>query len=146
MKRKIAYRDGIEMWTEGEVFEAPGGEVIEVLYTKQVGGRKVFFAELQGEPACAHGETVEEAIEEALLKRDGSKPLTEEEKKKYSAENFKFSPSLFKRITGACNAGVNAWLEERGLDRSVKMTIQEFKDAGGGAWAKKLESMVMDVK
>lgn len=137
--RKPAYRDGLESWTEGEVFTAPGGEVVEILYTQEKGGKKFYFVELPGKPACAHGDTIEEAIEEAWAKRKENEPLTEEEKKEYGQKNFKFSVPLFKRLTKACSAGVREWLEERGLDSSVKMTIAQFRKAGGGEWADKLE-------
>lgn len=137
--RKPAYRDGLESWTEGEVFTTPAGEVVEVLYTKPEGGKKLYFVELPGAPACAHGDSLEEAIEEAKAKQYESAPLTEEEKQKYRAEGFKFSVPLFKRITRACSAGVRDWLEERGLDTSVKMTLPEFRKAGGGQWADALE-------
>jgi len=135
-----AYRDGLEMWTRGEVFTAPGGEVIEILYDKD-GNSKTYFAELLGVPGCAHGKTVLEAIEEAKFKRDGY-TLTEDEKKKYSKENYKFSVLLFRRITLACREGIDLWLNERGLDWTVEMTIPELHKAGGGAWARILEEKV----
>lgn len=140
--RKPAYRDGVDAWTENEVFEGPGGEIIEVLYKERTGGKKLFFVELQGIPACAHGDTIEEAIEDAREKRDGTKPLTEEEKKRYQSDNFKFSVRLFRKLTRACRAGCDDWLSERGLDSSTKMTLREFRKAGGGIWADKLEEVL----
>ena len=138
--RKEAYRDGLKAWTNGEVFTAPGGEIVEVLYTEREGGKKLYFVELPGIPTCAHGNTIEEAIDEARAKREENTPLTAEQKKEYAAENFKFSVSLFRRLTKACNAGINQWLEEQGLDRTVTMTIAEFRKAGGGQWADTLEN------
>lgn len=140
--RKLAYRDGIEMWTEGQVFFGPHNEVIEVLYTAKEGGKKKFFVELPGIPACAHGDSIEEAIEEAKEKRGELEPITEEQKEEYCAENFKFSVSLFRKLTKACRSGIQHWLDERNLDSSVKMTIREFRAAGGGVWADKLEEAI----
>lgn len=139
-KRYPAYRDGVAMWTEGEVLTAPDGEIVEILYPEETTDKVCYFVELPGVPACAHGDTLQEAIDAAREKRDGQKPLTEEEKKKYRVENFKFSVALFRRITGACNAGIRSWLKERNLDSSLTMTLKEFKEAGGGEWANKLES------
>lgn len=138
-KRYPAYRDGIESWTEGEVFTGPGGEVVEVLYDAAVGGEKSYFVELPGIPACAHGETVEEAIDAAREKREDLSPLTDEQKREYRADNFKFSVALFRRITRACPHGTRAWLKERGLKSDVVMTLAEFRAAGGGSWADALE-------
>jgi hypothetical protein len=140
MKRKAAYRDGIALFTEGEAVEGPNGEIIEILYNKQ--GKKSFFVELPGIPACAHGETIEEAIEDAIEKRDGEKPITDEEKQKYQAKDFKFSVRIFRKLTRACRSGVDEWLKQRGLDHSVKMTLEELRQAGGGPWAEKLENAV----
>jgi len=137
---KKAYRDGIDLFTKGEVFESPGGEIIEVLYTEN--GEKRFFVELQGEPACAHGVTIEEAIEDAVEKRDGEKPISQEEKEKYKSEDFKFSVRLFRKLTRACRSGCEDWLKERGLDFTAKMTIREFREKGGGFWAEKLEDAI----
>ena len=134
-ERRPAYRDGVELWTEGDVFTAPGGEVVEVLFASKTGGEKSFFVELPGTPACAHGETVEEAIDSAREKRDGAKPLTDEEKAQYRTENYSFSVALFRRITGACPHGTREWLRQRGLTASATMTLKEFRAAGGGQWA-----------
>ena len=140
--RHVAYRDGVEMWTEGDFFIAPGGEVVEVLYSAKEGGDKSYFVELPGRPACAHGETVEEAIDAAREKRDGARPLSDEEKKQYKADNYRFSVSLFRRITGACPHGTREWLKQRGLTTSTTMTLAEFRTAGGGQWADTLEKAV----
>ena len=140
MKRRPAYRDGVKMWTEGEVFTAPGGEIVEILYTKELGGERKYFAELTGIPACAHGDSIEEAIADARSKREDLTPLTDAERAEYTAENFRFSVSLLRRITRACRSGTQAWLKERGLGSDVTMTIKEFREAGGGQWADELES------
>ena len=138
-KRYPAYRDGVEMWTEGVFFTSPGGETVEVLYLAKDGEDKSYFVELSGRPACAHGKTVEEAIDAAREKREGTKPLSDEEKERYKAKNYKFSVSLFRRITGACPHGTREWLSKRGLKATTTMTIEEFRTAGGGQWADTLE-------
>jgi len=135
--RRPAYRDGIELRTEGEIFTAPGGEIVEILYDSR--GRKSYFVELPGAVACAHGDSVVEAILEAREKLGISEPLSNAEKLEYRAENFRFSVSLFKRLTKACRSGIKTWLDERGLDADVTMTIRQLKDAGGGKWADALE-------
>ena len=140
--RHAAYRDGVGMWTEGDAFTGPGGEVVEVLFDAKTGGEKSFFVELPGRPACAHGATVEEAIDAAREKREGARPLTDDEKKEYRLENYKFSVALFRRITGACPHGARAWLKERGLTASATMTLSEFRSAGGGQWADTLADRI----
>lgn len=134
-----AYRDGVLLYTKGEVFYS-GDAVIEVLYDKK--GKKMFFAELTGAPASGHGETVEEAIDAAREKRGETEPLTDEQKQEYRAENYRFTVRLFRKLTKACRAGCEAWLAERGLKADVTMTLAEFRKAGGGVWADKLESVL----
>lgn len=143
IKRHPAYRDGLYAWTEGEVFTAPGGEVVEVLYRSEYGADKFYFIELPGIPACAHGDSIEEAIDEAREKRGDLEPLTDEQRAEYRAENFRFSVSLFRRITKACRSGTNEWLKQRGLSSDVTMTLKEFRDAGGGSWADELERRIV---
>lgn len=137
MDKKEAYRDGIKMWTKGEVFYGLQEETIEVLYTDD--GEKKFFVELSGIPACAHGDTIEDAILDAKEKRGEFEPLTDEQRKEYSAKNFRFTVSLFRRLTKACRSGIKEWLNQRHLDDSVTMTLKEFREAGGGEWADRLE-------
>lgn len=139
-KRYPAYRDGLDAWTDGEVFTAPGGEVIEVLYRDD--GTRFYFAELPGTPACAHGDTVDEAIEDAREKRGETEPLTDEQKSEYQAENYRFTVRLFRKLTRACKSGCDEWLKQRGLERTVTMTIKEFREAGGGHWADVLEKKI----
>lgn len=140
--RYQAYRDELQLWSNGEIFTAPGGEVVEVLYSQQTGGEKSYFVELPGIPACAHGSTIEEAINDAREKRQDLTPLSDAEKLEYRAENYKFSVALFRRLTRACRHGISLWLSSRGLDKSVTMTLGEFRRAGGGVWADKLESSI----
>lgn len=141
-KRYLEERDGVEMWTEGEVFTAPGGEIVEVLYETESSTEKKYFVELSGTPACAHGDTVLEAIDDAMDKRGEREPLSEDEKKEYRADNYKFSARLFMKLTRACKSGTRAWLKERGLPADVTMTIAEFRKAGGRQWADALEESI----
>ena len=101
---------------------------------------KKYFVELSGIPSCAHGDTIEEAIEEAIEKRDGIKPITDEERKKYSASDFKFNVRIFRRLTKACKTGVNEWLRHKNLDPSVMMTIDEIREVVPSQWVDRLES------
>jgi len=139
-KLKSEYRDGITLWSAGETFTAPGGEVVEVFYENDDGsGKKTFFVELSGITACAHGDTLIDAIDDAREKRGEIEPLTDDERLEYRAENYRFSVALFRRITRACRSGTKQWLEQRGLKRDVTMTLAEFRDVGGGIWADELE-------
>ena len=141
MKNLIpAYRDGLLLYTRGEVFLA-GDAVIEVLYNK-AGKTKTFFAELLGTPACSHGSTVEEAVKAAREKRGETEPITENEKKKYRKANYRFTVRLFRKLTRACKTGCDAWLAERGLKPDVTMTLKEFREAGGGVWADRVEEAI----
>lgn len=135
------YRDGLELNSKGESFTLGNEALIEVFYTDS--GQKRYFATLLGRPFSAHGYTVEEAVEEAKIKRDGQRKLSEEEKSKLRADGYKFSVLEFRRITGACNAGIDDWLKKRGLDRSVKMTIDELRTAGASDWAESLKQALI---
>lgn len=140
-KRRAAYRDGVDSFTEGELIDTPEA-LIEVLYKKEKGEDKFFFAELKGTVFCAHGDTIEEAIEDAKEKQGLKREFTEEEKENFKNYEYKYSVSLFRKITGACRKGISDWLNERNLDKNVLMTIKEFREAGGGQWADTLEEKV----
>jgi hypothetical protein len=139
---KKVYRDGLYSFSKGEVFEAPGGEIVEVLYKEEDDSTRFYFVELPGVVACSHGETIEEAIEDAREKRGEKQTLTEEQKAQYQAENYRFSVRLFRKLTKACRSGCVEWLNERGLDMNTTMTLKEFREAGGGQWADTLEEAI----
>lgn len=141
-QRREAYRDGLLLYTEGEVIDHKDA-IIEVLFTEKSGGKTIYFAEIKGNPLCAHGDSIEHAIEEALFK-DVTKSVTPAEKKKYRGASYKFSVALFRRLTGACRTGIDNWLRQKGLDSSVKMTLAQFRKAGGQEWADKLEEAISD--
>jgi len=141
-KRYKTYRDGLESWTDGEIIEGPENSTVEILYPNETSVKKIYFIELCGEPGCAHGETIQDAYNEAKNKRDFNKPLTEKEKKKYRAKDFKFNASLFRRITKACRAGINEWLDQKSLDHETEMTLDEIKNAGAKHWAAILEKAI----
>ncbi len=139
---KKAFRDGLELWFNGESFITPDGIVVEIFYASENGGQKTFFVELPGAPTCAHGATLEEAIEAAREKRGEVEPLSAEELAQYRAEHFKFNVRIFRKLTRACASGVQHWLNQRGLDLSATMTLREIRDAGAGEWADKLEEVI----
>lgn len=137
--RYEAYRDGLLLYTEGEVIETLDA-VVEVLYSTKVSHERVYFAEIKNTTFCAHGDSVEEAIEDALFK-DGTKKLTEEDRKKYQDADFQFSVSLFRRLTGACKTGIAEWLKQRDLPATTKMTLSQFEKVGG-EWADNLKEAI----
>ena len=139
-KRYIAYRDGLDAFTCGEVIETEKA-IVEILYKDKTTDKKLYFAEIKGTTLCAHGYTVEDAIEEAYFK-DKNYKISEEEKQKYREPDFRFTVGQFRRLTGACKAGINEWLESRNLDWSIKMSVAEFEKAGGGQWVEELRTAI----
>lgn len=140
IKRREAYRDGLLFYSESEVFKNKNA-IVEVLYTND--NKKIYFVEIIGTTLCAHGYTIDEAIENALDKNILSS-VSKNEKLIYQNPNFKFNVLLFRRLTKACKTGINEWLSQRGLSKDIEMTLAEFEKNGGGYWADLLKKAIND--
>lgn len=136
-KRIEAFRDGVLHYTEGEIIETPEA-IVEVLFETKTSKEKIYFAEIKETVLCAHGSSIEDAIEEARFK-GGIRSVTETEMKQYREPDYKFSVGVFRRLTGACKVGIDNWLKQKRLPSNIRMTLAEFKAADTSGWASQLE-------
>lgn len=113
------YRDGIEETIDGSISVSTtrDGHTIES-YT--VDGKPRFFATLAGSHYCAHGNTIAEAIADAIWKDEKRRPSLDALKSEIKAAGRERLITLqeFRVLTGACLAGCRVALEQAGLDGS----------------------------
>ena len=120
------YRDGI-----GETIDAPPkkfytreGHAVEQYKVK---GEDKFFVTLSGSHYCAHGQSIQEAITDAIWKDESQRPQLEELKQEIrgSGKQRQITLNEFKTLTGACSEGCRVSLKRAGLDGSP-MTAHEI--------------------
>lgn len=132
------YRDGI--------FETLDGPV-EISYTREghlvesykSGGQQRHFVTLVGTHWCAHGDTVADAIADALWKDPKNRPSLESLRDDIVAAGKERLITLneFRVLTGACMAGCRAALREKGL-KAEAMTAFDVRDKVNQEWGNKL--------
>lgn len=143
MKSRKFFRDGIEEDITGpiRVSVTSDGHVIES-YKLSTGVRR-YFATLAGSHWCAHGNTVAEAVADAIFKDPAQRPtrdsIVSEIKKVGKAR--KISLSEFRIITGACLTGCQEALKRAGRD-TTPMTAKEIRDVVSRDWGGKLISIL----
>ena len=142
--RKIL-RDGLEQIVDDgskiTVSTTPDGHVIESWVSK---GKRVFFANLRDSVYCAHGDSIAQAIGDAIWKDPSRRPSMESlvEEIRPAIKTRKINVREFQLLTGACESGCRSFLEDKGMSLSVEMTLDEFMPIGG-EWAQKLKSVIL---
>ena len=135
-------RDGIKeiSSTPIKVSRTFDGHVIES-YT--VEGKERFFVTLFESYFCAHGDTVEEAIADAIWKDPKTRPSLDELKKEIQSagKNRKITLSEFRLLTGACKVGCKLALKEKNITEQ-SMTAHEIKEKISKEWGSKLLSIL----
>lgn len=128
------FRDGLEENIDAapQVKTTREGHVVEK-YT--VDGRERFFVTLAGSHWCAHGQTVAEAITDAIWKDPAKRPSLEalRDEIKAAGQNRKITLNEFKVLTGACSEGCRIALERANLDGSpmvAKDILDHFPEWG----------------
>ena len=143
MKKRTLFRDGIEESIIGKITvrETSEGHIVECY--RLADGRKRFFATIAGTHYCAHGNTLANAISDALwkdpLQRPSMESLRDSIKKK--GINHMFTLSEFRLLTGACLEGCRSALSKAGKDESP-MTVKDICKYVSGDWGKKLISIM----
>lgn len=123
----LFYRDGLEEEIDGppRVFKNGEGHTIEAY---KVDGKERFFVTLAGTHWCAHGNTLAEAIADAIWKDPARRPTLEALKaeiQKAGKERLITLPE-FRVLTGACQTGCLEALKSKGMDGSP-MTAHDVK-------------------
>lgn len=115
----VIFRDGLEENADGPslVSKTREGHQVE---TYSVKGEKRFFVTLAGTHWCAHGNTLAEAIADAIWKDEKKRPSLQQIKEKIreDGKQRKITLQEFQILTGACRAGCLVALKNAGLDGS----------------------------
>lgn len=140
---RTIYRDGLEEKIAGAitVIETPDGHIVES-YKKENGKRR-FFATLAGSHWCAHGNTIAEAVADAVFKDPERRPSLEALVKTINndGKDRKITLSEFRILTGACLTGCYDALEKAGKDTSP-LTAKDIRDTVSLEWGNKLISVL----
>jgi hypothetical protein len=137
------YRDSIEEEIVGKIKTSvtSDGHTIERYTTKN--GKKKYFATLSGTHWCAHGDTVAQAVSDAIwkdpLRRPSLEALVEEIRKE--GKKRPITLNEFRILTGACISGCREALSRAGRDESP-MTAYDVRDVINKEWGDKLLSVL----
>lgn len=127
MMKQVIFRDGLEEKADGPplVSTTREGHVVE---SYKVDGENRFFVTLAGNHYCAHGNTLAEAIADAIWKDEKRRPSLEAVKEdiRKDGRERKITLQEFRILTGACQTGCRVALREAGLDGSP-MRANEIK-------------------
>ena len=137
------YRDGLEIRHDADfgirVARTRDGHIVE---TFKVNGVKRHFVTLKDSTYCAHGDTVADAVADALWKDPEKRPdaeaLAEEIRKAGKARRITLRE--FRLLTGACAEGCRVAMERARIDeKSTKsMTAFDIRDKISKEWGDKL--------
>ena len=115
----IYYRDGLELNIDAnfKITTTSDGHIVESYKVKGVRG---FFVTLSGSHWCSHGDTVANAIADAIWKDPKRRPSLDALKKEIReyGESRKISLQEFRVLTGACSEGCRQAISKAGLDGS----------------------------
>lgn len=119
MAAQLIFRDGLEEKADGPpiISTTRDGHVVE---TYRVDGVERFFVTIAGSHYCAHGNSLAEAISDAIWKDEKKRPSLEvlKESIRSDGKSRKITLQEFRILTGACQAGCQAALKQAGLDGS----------------------------
>ena len=143
MKTRKFFRDGLEEMIAGPVRVSVTSDGHTVENYKLADGRRRFFATLAGSHWCAHGDTLANAIADALWKDPARRPSMESLVKSVGEEghSHRFTLNEFRLLTGACLTGCRSALEKASRDDSP-MTAIEIRDIISRDWGNKLLSVL----
>ena len=143
MKVRKFYRDGLEEEITGaiRVHVTSDGHTVESY--RLASGKRRYFATLAESHWCAHGNTVAEAVADALFKDPSRRPSLDALVKSINADgrSRKITLSEFRILTGACLTGCHEALKGAGRDTSP-MTAKEIRDIVSLDWGNKLISVL----
>lgn len=143
---KKIYRDGVEhgldVGSTPSVKITRDGHVIESWMS---GGKRVYFANLKDSVYCAHGDTIAQAVGDAIFKDPAKRPSIDAliAEIKPVVKTRKITVQEFIILTGACLTGCRDFLNNKGLSQTVSMTLDDFMPIGG-EWATRLKKVLSD--
>lgn len=107
-------------------------------YKLAKGGTR-FFVTLAGSHWCAHGDTVADAVSDAIFKDPERRPSLDSlvQTIRSAGRKRKITLSEFRMLTGACLVGCKEALKRAGRDGSP-MTAEEIREVVSADWGNKL--------
>ena len=143
MSERTIYRDGLRETIDARgirVSRTREGHVVERYW---VNGVPKFFVTLAGSHWCAHGESIANAVADALWKDPEQRPSMELLRAKIQKAGHKYKISLneFRLLTGACREGCLSALKAAGLP-NISMTAADIRDKISREWGNKLISIL----
>lgn len=139
MKINKIYRDGLEEEILGSVrvLQTLEGHIVERY--KLINGKYRYFVTLSGSHWCAHGDSVAQAISDALWKDPKQRPSLESLKAEIqeAGKDRKITLNEFRVLTGACLVGCREALKKVGRDETP-LTAFEIRDQVSKEWGEKL--------
>lgn len=139
LKTRKLYQDGLEEEITGpiKVVTTSDGHVVRSYKLKN--GKRRFFATLAGSPSAAHGDTIANAVADAIWKDPARRPSAEAlaQEIKTEGRNRKITLNEFRLLTGACLTGCKDALAKVGRDETP-MTAKEIRDVVSFDWGNKL--------
>jgi hypothetical protein len=143
MKSRKFYRDALEEEIVGPIVvrTTSDGHVVESY--KLANRKRKFFATLSKSHWCAHGDTIAQAVADAIWKDPTRRPSLESlvSEIKKEGESRKITLNEFRVLTGACLTGCRSALAQAGKDESP-MTAKEIRDTVSKEWGDKLISVL----
>lgn len=135
------FRDGFTEKAEGPPVVSSTLEGHRVEFYR-VDGADRFFVTIAGSHYCAHGNTLAEAIADAIWKDPKKRPSLEAVKESIRNEgkDRKITLQEFRILTGACQAGCQTALKQAGLNGSP-MPAKDIKKYFP-EWGEKLVSIL----
>lgn len=122
------FRDGIEIEIDSapKISKTRDGHVVEKYQSK---GKDGYFVTLSGTHYCAHGQTLSQAISDALWKDESKRPSLNalKESIKSDGKNRLISLNEFRLLTGACSEGCRVALARKGLSGDP-MTAEDIHE------------------
>jgi hypothetical protein len=143
MKTRKVYRDGLEETVVGPISVEVTSDGHTVESYRLSNGKRRFFATLVGTHWCAHGDTVANAIADALWKDPTRRPSMQALLQSIKSEGptHKFTLNEFRLLTGACLTGCRDALSKSGRDESP-MVATDIRDVVSFEWGNKLLSVL----
>lgn len=139
MTTRKFYRDGLEELITGPVRVSVTSDGHTIESYKLASGKRRYFATLYGTHWCAHGDSVAEAVADAIFKDPDQRPSIDSlvQAIRKAGKSRKITLSEFRMLTGACLAGCKSALEQAGRDTSP-ITAFQIRDLVSLDWGNKL--------
>jgi hypothetical protein len=143
METRKFYRDGLEERIVGQVRVSVTSDGHTIESYKLSDGTRRFFATLSGSHWCAHGDTIANAVADAIWKDPARRPSMESlvEAIKNEGPARKINLNEFRLLTGACLTGCRSALAKVGRDDSP-MTATDIRDVVSFEWGNELLSVL----